>query len=88
MSTFPSAHVQIHLVTQSPSRSRREDFADQGICYSLAWTEMYMVFAAFVDQFDFELDSAGAKDVECMSDQFIVGVADTSGIKTWVTEAE
>lgn len=49
---------------------------------------MYMVFAAFVDQFDFELDSAGAKDVECMSDQFIVGVADTSGIKTWVTEAE
>lgn len=49
---------------------------------------MYMVFAAFVDQFDFEFDGAGLKDVECVSDQFIVGVADISGIKAWVTEAE
>lgn len=45
-----------------------------------------MVFAALVDQFDFKLDNAGLKDVECVSDQFIVGVADTSGIKAWVTE--
>lgn len=53
---------------------------------SLAWAELYMVFAALVDQFDFKLDNAGLKDVECVSDQFIVGVADASGIKAWVTE--
>lgn len=45
---------------------------------------MYTVIAALVQRFDFELIGAGLKDVKCASDQFIVGTADTSGIKALV----
>jgi hypothetical protein len=49
--------------------------------YSLAWAEMYIVIAALVQHFDFKLVGAGPKNFECVSDQFIVGTADTTGIK-------
>lgn len=45
---------------------------------------MYIAIAALVQRFDFELIDAGAKDVKCTSDQFIVGTADQSGIKAIV----
>lgn len=45
---------------------------------------MYIVIAALVQRFDFELIGAGPKDVKCVSDQFIVGTADTTGIKAIV----
>lgn len=48
---------------------------------SLAWAEMYIVVAALVQQLDFELIGAGPKDVECASDQFIVGTTDQTGIR-------
>lgn len=47
---------------------------------SLAWAEMYIVVAAIVRRLDFELVGAGPKDVECTSDQFIVGTEERSGI--------
>lgn len=50
------------------------------IC-SLAWAELYIVVAALVRRLDFELVGAGPKDVECASDQFIVGTADQTGIR-------
>jgi hypothetical protein len=43
-----------------------------------------MTTAALVRQFDFEFDSAGPKDVVCASDRFIIGTADSSGIKAYV----
>ncbi|KAI0595140.1 trichodiene oxygenase [Biscogniauxia sp. FL1348] len=51
----------------------------------LAWAELYLVTSALIMRFNFEFDGAGPKDVEIVSDQFIVGVADPSGIKAWVT---
>ncbi|KAI1504042.1 trichodiene oxygenase [Biscogniauxia marginata] len=51
----------------------------------LAWAELYLVTSALVMRFDFKFDGAGPKDVDIVSDQFIVGVADPSGIKAWVT---
>lgn len=51
---------------------------------SLAWAEMYIVIAAVVQRFDFELIDAGPKDVKCATDQFIVGTEDQSGIKAIV----
>lgn len=53
------------------------------IC-SLAWAEMYIVVAALVRRLDFELIGAGPKDVDCASDQFIVGTEDQTGIKAIV----
>ncbi|ORY67553.1 cytochrome P450 [Pseudomassariella vexata] len=52
----------------------------------LAWAELYMVIAALVQRFDFEFDGAGPKDVVCASDRFIIGTADSSGIKAFVAE--
>jgi hypothetical protein len=52
----------------------------------LAWAELYMVIAAVVQKFDFEFDGAGPKDVVCASDRFIIGTADSTGIKAYVTE--
>lgn len=48
---------------------------------SLAWAEMYIVVAALVQRLDFELVGAGPKDVDCASDQFIVGTENLTGIK-------
>jgi len=45
---------------------------------------MYIVLAALVQRFDFELISAGPKEVKCVSDQFIVGTADITGIQAIV----
>lgn len=42
---------------------------------------MYIVVAALVRRVDFELVGAGPKDVDCASDQFIVGTEDLTGIK-------
>lgn len=42
---------------------------------------MYIVVAALVRRLDFELVGAGLKDVECASDQFIVGTEDLTGIR-------
>lgn len=55
---------------------------------SLAWAEMYIVIARLVLCFDMQLQEAGPKDVECDSDQFIIGTADSSGIKAIVTRYE
>ncbi|KAF2280231.1 cytochrome P450 [Westerdykella ornata] len=54
----------------------------------LAWAELYMTTAALVQRFDFVLEGAGPKDVECVSDQFIIGTEDQSGIKAFVSEHE
>jgi len=45
-----------------------------------------MTLAALVQKFDFEFDGAGPKDVVCANDRFIIGTADSSGIKAYVTE--
>ncbi|KAK5992086.1 N-acetyltryptophan 6-hydroxylase ivoC [Cladobotryum mycophilum] len=52
----------------------------------LAWAEMYIVLAALVQRFDLQFDGAGPKDVECASDQFIIGTEDQSGIKAFITQ--
>ncbi|ROV86771.1 hypothetical protein VSDG_10203 [Cytospora chrysosperma] len=52
---------------------------------TLAWAEMYIVVARLVQRFDLQLQGAGPKDVECVSDQFIIGTADPSGIRAIVT---
>ncbi|KAJ4423384.1 hypothetical protein N0V82_001988 [Gnomoniopsis sp. IMI 355080] len=52
----------------------------------LAWIELYLVVAALVQKFDFKLDGAGLKDVKPVSDQFIAGTQDQSGIKVFVTK--
>lgn len=49
--------------------------------HSLAWAEMYIVVATLVQRLDIELVGAGPKDVDCYSDQFIVGNEDQTGIK-------
>lgn len=55
---------------------------------SLAWAEMYIVIASIVQRFDLQLQGAGPKDVECSSDQFIIGTQDNSGIKAAVSRHE
>lgn len=55
---------------------------------SLAWAEMYILVAKLVQRFDIQLQGAGPKDVECVSDQFIIGTADPSGIKAVITRYE
>lgn len=55
---------------------------------SLAWAVMYIVVARLVERFDMEPQGAGPKDVECVSDQFIIGTADPSGIKAVVARYE
>lgn len=49
---------------------------------------MYIVVARLVERFDMEPQGAGPKDVECVSDQFIIGTADPSGIKAVVARYE
>lgn len=45
-----------------------------------------MTLSALIYKFDFEFDGAGPKDVVCANDRFIIGTADSSGIKAWVKE--
>lgn len=45
---------------------------------------MYIIIATLVQRLDLELVGAGPKDVECASDQFIIGIADQTGIKSIV----
>ena len=47
-----------------------------------------MTVATLVQCFDFTFDGAGPKDVVCVSDQFIVGTADSSGLKVYVSRAK
>jgi len=47
-----------------------------------------MTVAALVQRFDFTFDGAGAKDVVCVSDQFIIGTEDSSGLKVYVSSVE
>lgn len=56
------------------------------ICDRLAWAELYMTLSALVYKFNFEFDGAGPKDVLCANDRFIIGTADSSGIKAYVKE--
>lgn len=49
---------------------------------------MYIVVATLVQRLDFELVGAGPKDVDCASDQFIVGNEDQTGIKGIVKRRE
>jgi hypothetical protein len=42
--------------------------------------------AALVLRFDFNLDGAGPKDLECVSDQFIIGTKTSSGICVFVSK--
>lgn len=55
---------------------------------SLAWAELYMAVSMLVRRFDFKFDGAGPKDVECVSDQFIIGTKDQNGVKVHVTHYE
>lgn len=48
---------------------------------SLAWAEMYLVLNALVQLFDFEFQSAIAKDFEWESDQFTIGTKGQSILK-------
>jgi hypothetical protein len=43
-----------------------------------------MCLSELVRKFDFVFDGAGPKDVVCVSDRFIIGTADSSGIKAYV----
>ncbi|RYP52142.1 hypothetical protein DL768_002692 [Monosporascus sp. mg162] len=54
----------------------------------LAWAELYIATASLVRRFDLELDNAGPKDVVCVSDQFVCGTEDTSGIRVFVRNAQ
>jgi hypothetical protein len=54
----------------------------------LAWAELYMTVAALVQRFDFRFDGAGPKDVVCVSDQFIIGTEDSTGLRVYVSTAE
>ncbi|KAK2604086.1 hypothetical protein N8I77_007044 [Diaporthe amygdali] len=51
---------------------------------NLAWAEIYIIIATLIQRLDLELVGAGPKDVECASDQFIIGIADQTGIKSIV----
>ncbi|KAK8070433.1 trichodiene oxygenase [Apiospora hydei] len=54
-------------------------------CSNLAWAELYLVVAALVQRFDFRFDPAAMADVECSSDQFIIGTSGWDGLKTFVS---
>jgi hypothetical protein len=56
--------------------------------FNLAWAELYMTVAALVQRFDFTFVGAGPKDVVCVSDQFITGTKDSSGLKVYVSSVE
>ncbi|KAK7973454.1 hypothetical protein PG988_007588 [Apiospora saccharicola] len=49
----------------------------------LAWAELYMAVAALVQRFDFEFEPTGVYDVECSSDQFIIGTSGRDGLQTF-----
>ncbi|KAK8023577.1 cytochrome P450 [Apiospora rasikravindrae] len=51
----------------------------------LAWAELYLVVAALVQRFDFQFDPAALADLECSSDQFIIGTSGRDGLKTFVS---
>lgn len=53
-------------------------------CSSLAWAELYVLLSALVQRFDLELEESGLKNVECVSDQFIIGTKDRNGIEAFV----
>lgn len=54
----------------------------------LVWAELCMTIVAIVQRFDFDLQGAGPKNVVCVSDQFIMGVEDSSGLEVRVSRAE
>ncbi|KAL2018475.1 hypothetical protein VTK56DRAFT_831 [Thermocarpiscus australiensis] len=51
----------------------------------LAWAELYLVIANIVQRFDFDFVKAGPEDVMPVSDHFIVGMGDDSGIRALVS---
>ncbi|ETS86904.1 hypothetical protein PFICI_00732 [Pestalotiopsis fici W106-1] len=51
----------------------------------LAWAEMYLVIAALVQRFNFELPSAKAEDFEMVSDRFIIGTRAGATLNARVT---
>ena len=53
--------------------------------FSLAWLELYVAVARLVDQFDFDFDGAGSQHVDWAFDNFVIGVADSSGLKATAT---
>ncbi|KAI1392904.1 trichodiene oxygenase [Hypoxylon trugodes] len=50
----------------------------------LAWAEIYIVIAALVQRFDFDLDGIGPEDVEAANDKFLTGTTRQNGFKVFV----
>jgi hypothetical protein len=48
---------------------------------------LYLAIAALVQRFDFKLDGAGPKDVECIRDLLNIRTEDESGIKAFVSRS-
>ena len=53
--------------------------------HSLAWAELYLVVATLIRRFDFDFGNVKAEDVECVSDQFVIGTKEQNGLEVLVT---
>ncbi|KAK7946092.1 Trichodiene oxygenase [Apiospora aurea] len=50
----------------------------------LAWAELYMVVSTLVERFDLEFDPAALGDLECTSDEFLIGTTKRNGLRAYV----
>ena len=51
---------------------------------SLAWAVLYLTMAMLVSRFDLDFAGTEAVDVECGSDQFVLGMKRNRGVKVFV----
>jgi hypothetical protein len=56
------------------------------IIQSLAWAELYLCVAAIVQRFDLDFDPSAFDDINCTSDQFIIGTTGRDGLRTVVSK--
>lgn len=62
-----------------------DEVGANSLAFSLAWLELYVAVARLVDQFDFDFHGAGPEHVDWAFDNFVIGVADSSGLKATAT---
>ena len=53
---------------------------------SVAWAELYLSLSMLVSRFDLEFVGTEAADIECGSDQFVLGQKRQGGVKVYVTK--
>ncbi|KAK8130638.1 trichodiene oxygenase [Apiospora kogelbergensis] len=63
---------------------RRKGLDDLCLGMHLAWAELYIVISTLIQLFDLAFDADALGDLECTSDEFLIGTTKRNGLRAFV----